>query len=233
MKKLLFLSSLLFLVTAYGIGQINCSKYYPFEEGTNFQYTTSNKKGKVEGTADYKVTNVSNAGSESVAEMSISFKDKKQEEIFISDYKIICTATGVKIDFESLMPAAMLEQYKDMDVDMDITGTDIELPNELAVGQDLADANVTMTVNMSGIKMKTIVNMIHRKVEKKEQVTTSSGTYDCYVIYSENESQVMGMKKIFPSRLWLAEGVGMVKQESYKKGGDLMSSTTLTAFSKK
>lgn len=232
MKKLLFLSSLLFLVTAYGIGQINCSKYYPFEEGTNFQYTTTNHKGKVEGTADYKVTKVSSSGPETTAEMSISFKDKKQEEIFISGYKIACTPTGVKIDFESLIPPAMLEQYKDMEVEMDITGTDIELPNDLSVGQDLADANITMSINVSGLKMKTIVNMIHRKVEKKEQVTTSAGTYDCYVIYSENESQVMGIKKTFPSKLWLAEGVGMVKQESYKKAGELLSSTELTAFSK-
>jgi hypothetical protein len=40
----------------------------------------------------------------------------------------------------------------------------------------------------------------------------------------------MGMNRTFPSRLWLAEGVGMVKQETYKKDGDLMSRSELTAF---
>ena len=38
------------------------------------------------------------------------------------------------------------------------------------------------------------------------------------------------MKKTFPSRLWLAEGVGMVKQESYQKDKDLMSTTELSKF---
>jgi hypothetical protein len=43
---------------------------------------------------------------------------------------------------------------------------------------------------------------------------------------------MMMAKQSFPSRLWLAEGVGMVKQETYKKNGDLLSSTELTRFNK-
>jgi hypothetical protein len=104
------------------------------------------------------------------------------------------------------------------------------LPNDLSVGLNLEDANVTITVTMAGINMKTMVLMTHRKVEKQETITTPAGTYNCYVIYSENESQIMGMKKTFPSRLWLSEGVGMVKQETYQKDGDLISSTHLTKF---
>ena len=87
-----------------------------------------------------------------------------------------------------------------------------------------------MSMSMAGMKMKTVVNMINRKVEKKETVTTPAGAYDCYVVYSESQMETMGMNKTFPSRLWLAEGVGMVKQESYQKDGDLMSRTELTAF---
>jgi hypothetical protein len=34
------------------------------------------------------------------------------------------------------------------------------------------------------------------------------------------------------SKLWLAEGVGMVKQETYNKKGDLMSKSELTSFKK-
>jgi len=73
--------------------------------------------------------------------------------------------------------------------------------------------------------------MINRKVEKKETVTTPAGTYECYVIYSENQSKMMMSSQNFPSRLWLAEGVGMIKQETFKKNGNLMSSTVLTSLS--
>lgn len=232
MKKLMLLNLLILLLSSYASAQINCSKYYPFQEGSSFQYTQFDKKGKADGTSDYTVTKVENSGSETIAQMAIAYKDKKGKEAFKSNYNITCTGSGIKIDFKSLMPTEMLTQYEDMDIDLDITGTDIELPNDLSVGQTLDDANVTMTVGMAGMKMKTIVNMVNRKVEKKETLTTPAGSYDCYVIYSENESLIMGMKKIFPSRLWLSEGVGMVKQESYQKDGDLMSTTELTKFEK-
>jgi len=42
---------------------------------------------------------------------------------------------------------------------------------------------------------------------------------------------MMMANQTFPSRLWLAEEVGMVKQESYNKKGKLMSNTILTKFS--
>lgn len=230
MKKNIIVSFALLMVVNFVNAQLNCSKYYPFEEGTSFQYTMFNKKGKIDGTSDYQITKVEDLGSETIAEMTFNYKDKKGNEAFNSSYSITCTGSGVKIDFQSLMPTSMLEQYKNMDVAVDLSGTDIELPNDLSVGQNLADANVTMTVSMAGMNMKTIVNMVNRKVEKKETLTTPAGTYDCYVIYSENESQIMGMKKMFPSRLWLSEGVGMVKQESYQKDGDLISATELTKF---
>lgn len=226
MKKILLsaLSAILFSFSSFA--QLNCSKYYPMKEGTSFQYTNYDKKAKADGTSTYTVSKVETTGEKTIATMSIQIADKKSKELMQSTYEVICSDGGIKIDFESLMPTALLEQYKEMDVKM--TGTDIELPNELSVGQNLADANVTMSISMSGMNMKTTVNMINRNVEKKESITTDAGTFECFVIYSKNETQVMGMTKIFPSRIWLSEGVGMVKQESYKENGDLMSTTKLT-----
>jgi hypothetical protein len=127
------------------------------------------------------------------------------------------------------MSNQMLEQFEDME--MEISGTDIELPNDLELGQVLPDANIAMKMSMSGMNMTSTVDMVNRKVEKQETITTPAGTFDCYVIYSENESKMMMANQTFPSRLWLAEDVGMVKQESFNKNGKLMSSTVLTALS--
>ncbi|MGB5228456.1 MAG: hypothetical protein WBN55_09335, partial [Eudoraea sp.] len=135
----------------------------------------------------------------------------------------------VTIDYESLMSNQMLQQFDDME--MEVSGTDIELPNDLEVGQELPDANIIMKISMSGMNMNSTMDMINRKVEKQESVTTPAGTFDCYVIYSENQSKMMMVNQNFPSRLWLAEDVGMVKQESFNKNGKLMSSTVLTALS--
>jgi len=202
------------------------------EEGTAFEYTMYNKKGKIDGISSYKVTSVENNGDSTTATMAISFTDEKGKDVYSSNYSFTCTGNMVTIDYESLMPQQMLEQYGAMDVEMDITGTDLELPNDLSVGQLLDDANVTVKMSMSGINMTTTVDTTNRKVEKQESVTTPAGTFECYVIYSDTESKAMMVKQSFPSRVWLAEGIGMIKQETYKKNGSLMSSMQLTKFTK-
>lgn len=227
MKKVIISFSLIVFVISGVLGQ-SCSKYYPMEEGAAFQYTTYNKKGKVDGVADYKVTDVSTSGTSTQATMNIELKDEKGKEIYTTSYSFTCTDNKVAIDYESLFPESMMEQMGDME--MEISGTDIEIPNELTVGESLSDANVTISMSVAGMNMNTVVNILNRKVEKKETVTTAAGTYECYVIYSDSQTKAMGINKTFPSRLWLAEGVGMVKQETYKKNGDLMSSTVLTGY---
>lgn len=212
------------------LSQSNCSKYYPMVEGATFKYTNYGKKGKVDGTAAYKVSKVSTVGENTSATMAMELNDKKGKEIYKTDYNFTCTGNMVTVDYKSLLPTSMLEQYKDME--MDISGTDLELPNNLSVGQQLSDANVSLKMSMGGINMNTSVDLINRKVEKKESVTTAAGTFDCFVIYSDNNIKAVMVKQTFPSRVWFAEGVGMIKQESYSKNGKLIGSTVLTAYSK-
>lgn len=230
MKTRILLITTLLLCAVSTTAQTNCSRFYPMEEGTAFEYTMYNKKGKTDGVTSYKVTSVENNGDSTMATMDISFTDDKGKDVYNTDYSFTCTGNMVTIDYESLMPQQMLEQYGDME--MDITGTDLEIPNDLSVGQLLEDANVTLKISMGGINMTTTVDMTNRKVEKQESVTTPAGTFDCYVLYSDTESKMMMAKQSFPSRVWLAEGVGMVKQETYKKNGDLMNSMQLTKFGK-
>jgi hypothetical protein len=51
------------------------------------------------------------------------------------------------------------------------------------------------------MKMKTTSIILNRKVEKIEKVTTAAGTFDCYVIYSDSQTQAMGIIRTYPSRL--------------------------------
>ncbi|SNR75783.1 hypothetical protein SAMN04488009_3636 [Maribacter sedimenticola] len=227
-KAILFLVLLLSITTM--IAQDNCSKFYPMTEGVAMEYTNYNKKGKVENVSSFKVVNVSNTGGTTNATMAINLKDNKGKDIYDTDYNLSCTGNLVTLDYESLLPTEMMQQYGDMDIE--ISGNDIEIPNDLNVGQNLNDANVTMKISMSGINMNMAVDMTNRKVEKKESVTTPAGTYECFVLYSENRSKMMMANQVYPSRVWLSEGVGMVKQETYKKNGDLMSSTMLTSYNK-
>ena len=225
MKKILITVTICFLWSVNFLGQDKCSKYYPLEKGTSFQLTMLDNKDKTTGIIDYLVKEY----SDNTATLSYEMHDEKGKLIATSEYGITCDDKGVKIDFNSLAAPGMLEQYKDMEVD--ISGTDLIIPNNLAVGQTLPDANMLMNVKMSPINIKMNFNILNRKVEGKESVTTSAGIFDCFIISYEHESK-MGIKISGSAKQWLAEGIGMVKQESYNKKGKLMGSTLLTKFEK-
>lgn len=205
----------------------NCSKYYPMEEGKSMEYTSYDRKDKVEGIVTYTVTNVVNEGAKTTAKMNLEYKDEDGNLMMNSDYTFSCEGNIVKIDFSSLINQQMMEALGE-EMEVEVSGTDIELPNNLTVGQELEDANVNMKMNMGAMNMNMAFDMVDRKVEKKESLTTPAGTFDCYVITSNNNAKMMMANTAHTSRMWLAEGVGMIRQDIYNKKGKLVSKSVLT-----
>ena len=68
-----------------------------------------------------------------------------------------------------------------------------------------------------------------RKVEKREDITTSAGTFNCIVI-SQTISTKMMVRIKASSKECYAENVGMVRSESYNKKGKLLGYSELTKF---
>lgn len=222
MKKLL-----VFLLTLFSISGIfsqNCSKYYPLKEGVKFQITTYDKKDKPSAVINYEIKEFD--GTKAL--MATEVFDDKDKLVLSSDYNISCIGNGISIDFKSLMSPDLFKQYSEMEIDMD--GTDIQIPNNLETGQELPDANMDMTIKMGPINMNMSINMVNRVVEGKESVTTPAGNFNCIVISYETEMK-MGATRTGTSKQWLAEGIGMVKHEDYNKNGKLVSSSLLTSYS--
>ncbi|SFD13652.1 TapB family protein [Algibacter pectinivorans] len=215
----------LFFISVSSYSQTACKAYYPFEEGVTFEITNYNKKGKKEGVVNYEVTNIIG----NTATIKTIIYDAKGKEVTTTSYDIMCDGNTVSIDFKSMINPDMLKQYKDME--MEVTGTNIELPNDLQVGQSLKDANMNMAINMGGINMNIGVNIVNRKVGQKESITTPAGTFNCFALSYDNEIK-MAMKMTFKIKEWIAEGVGVVKSESYNKNGKLMGYSELTSFKK-
>lgn len=213
------------LLSASGFSQEVCSVYYPLQKGTSFQITSYDKGDKPSAIVDYKV---SDAGTD-WAMLAYEVKDKKGKVIATSEYEIRCQDDGIAIDFKSLGAPGIMEQYEDMEIE--VSGTNLIIPNELLEGRELPDSNMHMTIHVNPIKLNMDVNITNRKVSGKETVTTPAGTFDC-VVLSYNFESKMGIKISGTAKQWLAEGVGMVKQEDYNKKGKLISWSELTAFSK-
>jgi len=217
------------IITTTIIGQNDCSAFYPFKEGTKTEITTYDKKNKVAAKVTYVVSSVSNNNSKSVAAMQSTIKGADGNEISQTTYDVTCSNDGIEIDFNSMFSPQLAMQFKDMETD--VSGTNIILPNNLTVGQTLPDATMNARINMSGITMNMDVKMTNRKVVAQESITTPAGTFDCYVLEYTSELK-MGMSKKGSAKQWIAKGVGMVKQEDYNKRGKVTSSSLLTSFTK-
>lgn len=207
------------------ISQNVCSTYYPFKSGTKFQITNFDKKGKKESVVDHDIVSVEN----NLATISTKITDDKGKEITNTTYSITCYGDGVSIDFKSMMNPELFKQYKDMELEM--SGTNIDLPNHLNVGQTLKDAQLNMTLNMGGIKMNMNLDMVNRKVNTQALITTAAGTFNCFAL-SYTTQMKMGIQQTFEIKEWIAEGVGMVKSETYNKSGKLMGYSELTSITK-
>lgn len=88
----------------------------------------------------------------------------------------------------------------------------------------MADTNVGMSTMDFAIKNRTVAG--------QEEMTTPAGTFSCYKITYDMDMnvKVMGMGRTtnLTGTEWIAEGVGMVRNEQYDKNGKLNSYSVLT-----
>jgi hypothetical protein len=82
---------------------------------------------------------------------------------------------------------------------------------------------------MGGMAMNMIMDIVDRKVEAAESMTTPAGTFDCMKL-TQTEKMDMGMMKTTSSsKEWLAMGIGIVRQEHYNDKGELTGYMILTS----
>jgi hypothetical protein len=234
MKKLLIITGMLLATINLSKAQCN-SNYYRFEEGAEFELTNYNDKDKPESRTVSKITKIEEDAGAYKATMHLQMYDKKDKLIHEGDYEVLCDGNTIKVDMERFVPSEMMSAYQDMEVTMD--GDYLEIPTDLEVGQTLPDGAISMQVKMAGADMNLSdikVNIINRKVETEESVTTPAGTFNCIKLTYDTETNMkamgMGRKMLFKSVDWLAEGVGVIKTETFDDKGKLQSYSLLTSY---
>lgn len=223
MKKIAIF--IVFAVFAGSISFAQCNEMFDFQEGTSWQWSNYDKKGKPLGKSMQKIEKFNKISGGFEVTISVVQSDKKGEQTEPVSMDMACRDGVVYFDMKKFVPDEYLKD-EDEEVSITITGDNLEMPTNMKVGDYLRDASVTM--DLSAIKMT--VEIFNRKVEGEEILHTPAGEFDCLII-----SQTIKTKAIISMQMetkeWYAQGTGMVKSETYKKG-KLMGYTILTQFSK-
>ena len=212
--------ALICLLTASTIsGYSQCNQYYPLEDSKEWTYENFNHKGKSQGTQHQKVVKFESTASGYEATLQVDLFDQKGEPLTDMELAMECQDGNFYFDMNKFVSQDQLKAMGDFEISID--ADHLEYPANLEPGQQLKDASIVVSSSDSPVPMKITVNIINRKVEALETITTPAGTFEALKISSQSvvETQI-GLKMTMQMEMveWLAKDVGLVKSESFRKG---------------
>lgn len=226
MKKITGL--LIMLMTAISAQAQNCEGFFPMKQGAVIETQSFNPKDKLQGTNRQTILAVDQIEDGMAITVKSEQLDEKGKPSFEQELTMRCVDDVFYMDMKEMLDPKTMGGFKDMEVS--VSGVDLEFPGIMEVGQTLNDGNIEMSASSSGFTvMKMTVKILNRKVEAYEPVTTPAGTFDCFKISYDIEMHTIVNIKAKGTE-WVAKNVGVVKSEQYDKNGKLTGYTLLSQF---
>ncbi|HKP31370.1 MAG TPA: hypothetical protein VJT83_01535 [Chitinophagaceae bacterium] len=198
----------------------DCKQYFFLQNNKTVEMTMYSKKGDPAGKTVYVISDVQNAGGITTGTINTEIFDKKGKSIAKGVNNVKCTGGVMQMDMKMMIPAGSMEQFRN--TEMKGESNYLEYPSNMKEGDQLKDASFTMTGQNGPMTYKMDMNITDRKVQGKESITTTAGTWDCFKITSKSKMNMkMGINipMNFETTEWYAPGFGVVKTESNKGGG--------------
>ncbi len=186
------------------------------EQGAELKYVTKDAKGK-------KETSSSITKIVSVTESNGTYNVTQTISVYEDDVEIIGPMTVTSVISKGNVSMALAGGAA-----VEVSSSVPVIPANLEVGKELGCGDVV--VNVGGIQ--TTQTITSHKVVAREELTTSAGTFDCYVVEQHYTAKVLFVKADGIQKIWYARGIGNVKTEVYDAKGKLASIQTLTSFKK-
>lgn len=221
MKTLLI--SIALLVTTCCLAQ-DCANYYLLQNNKTVEMTIYNKKGKVSGKQVYTVTNVQKSGGTTTATVQSEMFDNNNKSIATATNSIQCAGGVMMMNMKMMLPQKQQEQAINS-AEATAENIYIDYPANMAVGTELKEGNFTMDMDVNGMKQQLNMVVNNRKVEGKESITTTAGTWDCYKINYKSKLTIKTLGNGIPISAtgteWFAPGFGIVKTVSNYGGTEI------------
>ena len=209
--------------------QTECRPYVPSNKEATCKITNYNAKGKIQGTVRYELLDKVVSGSDVTFKIKTIAQDKKGEDVYTNQFEAVCKDGKFDFGMAFKMDGNQLQVCEDMDVQVD--ASKFEIPDMDALpGTILDDATLAINVDTGIMGVKMNIEITDRKVEKREELTTPAGSFDCIVLSQTIYTKMM-IKITASSKEWYSENIGMVRSESYNKKGKLMGYSELTKYS--
>lgn len=224
MKRNLLTAAAAILI-ACGASAQECTNYYFLQNNKTIEMTIYNRKGEPDGKQIYTVSDVKNSGGSTTSNFKSEMFNKKGKSIVKGSGTVQCKGGVMFVDIKMMLPQQQQEQFGKADAKMD--NMYIEYPVNMQPGDALKDASMNLEIDNNGMKQSVAMTVNNRKVEAKESVTTTAGTWDCYKISYKSRINIKTMGIGVPVNVegteWYAPGFGIVKTES-KHGGTAITS---------
>lgn len=211
-----------------------CKYLFPAEVGTTLEYTSYNKKGREDSYQTQKVVEIRQDEGVTVYKVEASSKtDKKGDNAVVTTFEIKCDGGNFYMNMKDFTSSVNYDQYQGSpDMEVLVNSDDLFYPSDLSVGQTLPEGSIEMSVEANGMRLfGSTITIKDRKVDAKESITTSAGTFECYKVSSVVETKsVMSMES--KTIQWIADGIGIVKTENLSSKGKLIGYQLLTGINK-
>lgn len=224
MKLIVFLTGT--VLCSLGLFAQDCNGYYFLQNNKTIEMAILNKKGEQSAKQVYTVSNVSNAGSATTADLQSEMFDKKGKSMAKSNAKIKCEGGVMMVDMKMSIPTQPGTQNA-VESDVKADNIFIEYPNNMNVGDNLKNATMHMDMDNNGMKQSIDMEVFDRKVEAKEKITTPAGSWDCYKISYKSKMRIKTMGIGMPMNVegveYFAPGFGIVKTQSKQGGTEIVA----------
>lgn len=218
MKKITSLLSVIGWLMCVSVAQAQVP-YTCITKGATLEYANYNDEGKLQGYTRQVILDVSDLSNGNYDVHAENTTIKKPGQKRAGDNAFI-TVSEVRDGCVHAYPnnaEGVINVIEGQDVLM--------LPARLAVGYQLPIGDIRLDAG----GMASLATLTENEVIGREEVTTSAGTFKCYVIKQTISTSLLGFAMTTSTKSWYSRGIGLVKSET-TMGGRIVSHMELVTY---
>jgi hypothetical protein len=198
--------------------------YFAAKVGAVQVVATKDAKGKTTSQTRNTITAITGSRSAYAIDYESELLDAKgkptsKDNPIVLNYRVVVANGQLYLDLKGMF--GTVESLASVEAH----GSVPRIPNDLHVGQTIADANAAARVSFISYS----ASWTEGKCEAEEDVATEAGTFKALKVTQKVNSRVMGIRVDGTLNTWYVKGVGSVKTETVDKNGKVISSTELVS----